>query len=122
MKHSEIKSQVTATHNKIRYQGKKQLDKPDTDLEGYPEYPPEEDIYIQFREESEINPEEPDKIKISQDIAADADIEEISGKDLDIPGAELDDDLENIGSEDEENNHYSIGGENHEDLEENRDQ
>jgi hypothetical protein len=29
---------------------------------------------------------------------------------LDIPGAELDDAQENLGSEDEENNHYSIGG------------
>ena len=37
-----------------------------------------------------------------EDIAGDAD--------LDIPGAELDDDDEIIGSEDEENNYYSLGG------------
>jgi len=30
--------------------------------------------------------------------------------DLDIPGAELDDENEEIGSEDEENNYYSLGG------------
>ena len=36
-----------------------------------------------------------------------------------IPGAELDDASEDIGEEDEENNYYSIGGDNHEDLEEN---
>lgn len=30
-----------------------------------------------------------------------------SGRDLDIPGAELDDDNEDIGEEDEENNYYS---------------
>lgn len=30
-----------------------------------------------------------------------------SGRDLDIPGAELDDDNEDIGEEDEENNFYS---------------
>lgn len=41
-----------------------------------------------------------------------------SGDDLDVPGAELDDDAEAAGSEDEENNSYSIGGDNHEDLEE----
>lgn len=35
--------------------------------------------------------------------------EEISGKDLDVPGAELDDANEEIGEEDEENNDYSLG-------------
>jgi hypothetical protein len=34
---------------------------------------------------------------------------DFSGKDLDVPGAELDDDDEDIGSEDEENNAYSRG-------------
>ena len=38
--------------------------------------------------------------------------------DLDIPGSELDDPDENIGEEDEENNLYSIGGDDHNDLEE----
>ena len=32
-----------------------------------------------------------------------------SGNDLDVPGAELDDEQEKIGSEDEENNSYSLG-------------
>ncbi len=36
--------------------------------------------------------------------------EETSGADLDVPGAELDDENENIGAEDEENNTYSRGG------------
>ena len=36
---------------------------------------------------------------------------------LDVPGAELDDAQESIGSEDEENNYWSLGGDNHEDLE-----
>ena len=40
------------------------------------------------------------------------------GKDLDVPGSELDDKDENIGEEDEENNYYSIGGDDHNDLEE----
>lgn len=33
-----------------------------------------------------------------------------TGDDLDVPGSELDDDQEEIGSEDEENNYYSLGG------------
>lgn len=37
---------------------------------------------------------------------------------LDIPGAELDDADEKIGEEDEENNYYSLGGDDHNDLEE----
>lgn len=38
--------------------------------------------------------------------------------DLDIPGSELDDKDEGIGEEDEENNYYSLGGDRHDDLEE----
>jgi hypothetical protein len=38
---------------------------------------------------------------------------------LDIPGAELDDESEEIGEEDEENNYYSLGGDDKENLEEN---
>ncbi|MGZ8511219.1 MAG: hypothetical protein ACXWWA_12610 [Chitinophagaceae bacterium] len=36
----------------------------------------------------------------------------LSGKDLDVPGSELDDDNEDIGEEDEENNPYSLDEEN----------
>lgn len=43
---------------------------------------------------------------------------DFSGKDLDIPGSELDDASESIGSEDEENNSYSLGGDGKESLEE----
>lgn len=39
--------------------------------------------------------------------------EGISGDDLDVPGSELDDPDEAIGEEDEENNEYSLGGDNH---------
>lgn len=42
---------------------------------------------------------------------------DFAGEDLDIPGSELDDAQEGRGSEDEENNHYSLGGEGNEDLE-----
>jgi hypothetical protein len=40
---------------------------------------------------------------------------------LDVPGSELDNSEEKIGSEDEENNYWSLGGENHEDLEQSED-
>lgn len=40
------------------------------------------------------------------------------GGDLDVPGSETDDADEKVGSEDEENNYYSIGSDNHNKLEE----
>lgn len=40
---------------------------------------------------------------------------DMAGEDLDVPGSELDDASEAIGSEDEENNSYSLGGDSHED-------
>ncbi|MBL7699488.1 MAG: hypothetical protein JNK79_15085 [Chitinophagaceae bacterium] len=38
--------------------------------------------------------------------------------DLDVPGSDLDDESEELGEEDEENNYYSLGGDRHENLEE----
>jgi hypothetical protein len=43
---------------------------------------------------------------------------DFAGDDLDVPGSDLDDNEEMVGSEDEENNSYSLGGDNHQDLEE----
>src|SRR4051812_39877319 len=42
--------------------------------------------------------------------------EDVSGKDLDVPGQEDDDPMEEIGEEDEENNEYSLGGDNHDNV------
>lgn len=44
----------------------------------------------------------------------------IAGGDLDVPGAELDDNEEQTGNEDEENNYYCIGGDVHDNLEEDK--
>ncbi len=44
----------------------------------------------------------------------------ITGDDLDVPGSEDDDANEDIGEEDEENNYYSLGGDAHDDLEEDK--
>ena len=88
-------------------------------------YPPSEDIYNQFQKEMEIDPEDITKKKAPVEInnvreLNEKDFEEdVSGADLDIPGSELDNDLEDLGSEDEENNHYGIGGDNHSNLDEN---
>ena len=93
-------------------------------LPGYPDYPANEDIYNKFKEEAEINPEDIALKKVANDNSFKNNqknfIEDKSGSDLDIPGAELDDEQEKIGNEDEENNYYSLGGDNHNDLDESK--
>jgi len=79
------------------------------------------------KNEADITPEDLEAlgpIDLSMDGGEDEQLKQrthpvnFSGDDLDVPGAELDDEEEQIGSEDEENNSYSIGGDNHENLEE----
>lgn len=94
------------------------------DMPGYPLYPPSEDIYNQFKEETLIDPVDVTQTKKANEKYGTYNElsfeDDMSGDDLDIPGSELDDAQEDIGSEDEENNYYSIGGDNHEDLEEDK--
>ncbi len=72
------------------------------------DYPANEDIYNQEDKLEDIDPED-----ISGERIVNKDNHEWKqnsdklGNDLDIPGSELDDDQEEIGSEDEENNFYS---------------
>ncbi len=80
---------------------------------GYPVYPASEDIYSTDKEEIDLDPEDPAKKKQSNETSLD--------KNLDVPGSELDDEQEDTGNEDEENNYYSLGGDNHNDLEEDND-
>ncbi|PWT74138.1 MAG: hypothetical protein C5B59_11845 [Bacteroidetes bacterium] len=75
--------------------------KDEKELPGDPAYPAKDDIYNHEKEEEYVEDDE-------------------AVKDLDIPGSELDDPDEAIGEEDEENNYYSLGGEDHEDLEEDK--
>jgi len=86
------------------------------------DYPASEDIYAKSKKEMEINPADISKKKISNEAAGTmnekAFEDDMSGDDLDIPGAELDDQQESVGSEDEENNYYSLGGDNHNDIDE----
>ncbi len=99
--------------------GKKKED----NLKGYPLYPKSEDIYEKFQEEKDISPEDTSKTKESNstnDLRRKSLDDDFAEKDLDVPGAELDDAMEAIGSEDEENNYYSLGGDAHDDLEEDK--
>jgi len=77
-------------------------------------------------DETDINAE-PDESDVTADdlIALEgedvdpAKVDLLEGEnDLDVPGAEEDDLNEEIGEEDEENNYYSLGGDAHENLEE----
>jgi hypothetical protein len=70
---------------------------------GDPEYGPKDDIYAHGKKE------EP----------GDETTKEVKG--LDLPGSDLDDQDEKIGEEDEENNYYSLGGDDHNDLDEKED-
>jgi len=97
--------------------------KDENDLQGYPIYPDGEDIYRNFKEEENINPEDTSKTKEpnSNNTSRKKDLDdELHENDLDIPGSELDDLQEDIGNEDEENNYYSIGGDDHLDLDEDK--
>lgn len=92
----------------MKDQDPKSNDKP----KGYPPYPKSEDIYVKAKEDKSVDPEdftddkELTKANDSRPVNSRA-----TGSDLDIPGAELDDAQEEVGSEDEENNFYSLGGE-----------
>ena len=83
---------------------KSAIEKAENDFPGYPIYPPSDDIFNKSHEED---------VNLGFN-------EGVSKSHLDVPGANLDDEQENIGSEDEENNYYSIGGDNHDNLEEDK--
>lgn len=91
-----------------------------TKFPGYPHYRPSEDIYQKSKEEENIDPDDLSNKKAAnqEEISwNEKDFkDDISGDDLDIPGSELDDQQESVGSEDEENNYYSLGGDDHNDL------
>jgi len=118
-------------------------------LPGYLPYPGADDIYARAKEEQDIDPEDISKTKTDNEDYQRSDREELdfddiitgrsknqqkaaselneedfhnhmSGRGLDVPGSELDDALEDNGDEDEENNSYSIGGDRHDDLDEDR--
>ena len=104
----------------------KQTDREEnTNTPGYPVYPADEDIFMKFKEEVNIDPENTSEKKVSKKKNNkdgknnEKDFEEDkSGSDLDVPGSELDDEQEKVVNEDEENNLYSLGSDDHNDLDE----
>ncbi len=98
--------------------------KENKDLPGYPDYPADDDIYRKEKKEKDINPDDESKIKKSKVEPGKSNEKDfgdtLTGEDLDVPGSELDDEAEETGSEDEENNYYSLGGDDHDDLEEDK--
>ncbi len=88
------------------------------------DYDPKEDIYNQGKKVASIDNNE--ELIIDKGIPTPNDRNEMyeetplhnaqsnfEGETIDVPGSELDDQQESIGSEDEENNYYSLGGDNH---------
>jgi len=83
------------------------------DFPGYPHYSSKDDIYSREKEEQDLDPEQPGQKKTAPEkvnlINEKNFKQDKTGGDLDVPGAELDDEQEELGSEDEENNIYSNG-------------
>lgn len=86
--------------------------KKETPVAGNPVYGEKDDIY---NREKKIPLEEEEFDTKKKRVQK---TEESAATGLDVPGAELDDANEKIGEEDEENNYYSIGGDNHNNLDE----
>jgi hypothetical protein len=91
----------------------------DKKFPGYPHYDSKNDIYNHEEELKDTDPNDLTNRKSknlegfqSNEKGTDGNF---MGDDLDVPGAELDNAQEEIGSEDEENNYYSLGGDNHDD-------
>jgi hypothetical protein len=87
-------------------------------------YPASEDIFNKSKEETELNPENISLLKSPNEKAGTSNEkdfkDDMTGEDLDVPGSEMDEKQENSGSEDEENNYYSLGGDDHENLDEDK--
>lgn len=117
---SEIVTDYSKTHTSMKNKNNKAPLKDS----GYPLYPASDDIYNQEKEVRNLNPEDLSKNKAPNEKPGsmnEKDFEDdMSGDDLDVPGSELDDQQEIIGSEDEENNYYSLGGDAHNDLDEDK--
>ena len=96
----------------------------ETELSGYPIYPPSEDLFNNNITDKNVDPEDVSHLKAPNESGKTGKnndkgfTDDKSGSDLDIPGSESDISQENIGSEDEENNYDSLGGGDHNDLDE----
>ncbi|OXG04511.1 hypothetical protein BC749_10827 [Flavobacterium araucananum] len=80
------------------------------------DYPASEDIYNHEEKQKDLDPDHITNGKTVDQKEGEwnentfnIDKQNQLGEDLDVPGSELDDEQEEIGSEDEENNFYSEG-------------
>ena len=132
---------------KVKPVTKKSSSKGSDTIPRYPVNPESEDIYRNSIEEQDVDPEDTTKTKRRNEAERivnedpddfDADVpskepirkkkigkknekdfaDDVSGDDLDVPG--LDDEEKINGEEDEENDYYSLGGDDHNDLDEDR--
>lgn len=82
-----------------------------------------EDVYDNWIDVTDSDPEDLTKMKSHNEKPSTMNERDFSdtmfGYDLDVPGSELDDEQEKVGNEDEENNYYSLGGDDHNGLDEN---
>lgn len=97
--------------------GKVTLDEPE--YPDYHEYPESEDIYLKEKE-TEIDPEKLAERPLKTENGADDEILKKNTRavdtPIDSPGSELDDTQEEAGNEDEENNYYSLGRDNNDEI------
>jgi hypothetical protein len=124
MKQENTKSnKQLPTQSEENTPAKKIVEKESNAFPGYPQYPASDDIYNKGIEQ-DSNTEDLSKMKSHEDKQGkrnEKDFnEDMTGEDLDVPGSEADEAEENSGSEDEENNYYSLGGDNHNNLDEDR--
>ncbi|QAA83083.1 hypothetical protein EI546_15770 [Aequorivita sp. H23M31] len=121
MKKEEKKTDRISENNKEKRDTKNLSKLEKEKFPGYPHYPESEDIYNREKE-VELNPEDLSKKKTTELPPEYGNqkrfLEDMTAEDLDVPGSKNDEALPNPGREDEENNYYSLGGDNHEDLEE----
>ena len=92
--------------------------------EGYPLYPSNDDIYSKYHEEKSIDPDRISLLENSTDddvfiISDERDFNnDLIDKIIDISESQVGEFQETPDLEDEENTYYSLGGDDHHDLEE----
>lgn len=116
-------NKTSPTHSEENILPEKGVEGDNNAFPGYPLYPVSDDIYNK-ETEVDLNTEDLGEIKSHEEKKGKRNekdfYEDVTGEDLDVPGSEADEAEENSGSEDEENNYYSLGGDNHNDLDEDR--
>ncbi|HLO91364.1 MAG TPA: hypothetical protein VK172_09385 [Lentimicrobium sp.] len=100
---------MTDSHDEIK--------KRDEELPGYPSNSPSEDVFNRMDREEDVDPDNPYEEISPAERGTDEFTKDLTLGDLDVPGSELDDDMEIIGNEDEENNYYSLGDDENDSLE-----